>query len=284
MILTAVPILHNFKWGQISVFITVCILGSWYFYENGRKIPAALLLALAVAIKYYAAFFLIYFIFKKEWKLNLTFAIATLCFLLLIPVLLLGVETNVRFFQIVGEQVNQARSTWMLEDINSQYFPNVVKKWSQLLTITPPARILWQGVGYTVVGINLLLIVKLIWQKTADESQQVFSLLFLSLAFLVETSWPHYFVYLPFCQLVALQSIQAKTNQSKLPGFILVHFLLLLSIFLSNIFYFNLFPQWQTYSTYSLLFLSNLLILPIFYRHFISPLSHQPTVVTHTMS
>lgn len=275
LVLTAVPVLHNFKWGQISVFMTVCILGTWYFYENGRKLPAALLLAFAIAIKYYAGFFLIYFVLKKEWKWLITVGVATVCFLILIPILLLGVETNVRFFQIVSEQISQARSTWMLDDINSQYFPSVGKKWAQLLAVAPLPRPLWQWVGYGIVGLNLLLLVKVVWQKTRHEGQIAFALLFLSFAFLIETSWPHYFTYLPFCHLVALQGISWEAHLFKSPAFLTAFSLLLLSLFGASIFCFNLFPEWQVYSTYSVLFLSNLFVLPILYYLYALPLPDQ---------
>lgn len=252
VLITAVPVLHNLKWGQVSILITVCILGTLYFYQNGRKLPAALLLAFAFSIKYYAGIFLIYFALKREWRFLVVFAVVVGLSWGVLPLLLLGLENNLHFYQVIAERIEHARTTWMLEDINAQYFPSVATRWFEAFSAVPPARAVLQWLGYAVVGVNLWVLVKVGRQKTADELPLAFVLLFLSLPFLVETSWPHYFVYLPFCQLLVWKT----TNKQPF-----VQATLLISIFLGSIFCFNLFPKWTVYSTYGLLWWANALVL-----------------------
>ena len=68
LFLTSFPILHNFKWGQVSVLLVLLVVASLVAYERKHVVPSALLLALAVSIKYFPIIFVVYFIIHRDWK------------------------------------------------------------------------------------------------------------------------------------------------------------------------------------------------------------------------
>ncbi|MBK8822745.1 MAG: hypothetical protein IPN58_09105 [Anaerolineales bacterium] len=107
----------------------------------------------------------------------------------------------------------------------------------------------------------------IIWKIQKKEVQDALILstgiLFLSLPFIIQTSWSHYFVYLPFFQTVILvQSLKNfKGNKEFTPALALT----ILSCAASSVFAFNLFPDWSEYNDAGMLFTSNLLLLFAFY-------------------
>ena len=255
LLLLAVPVLHNFKWGQISTFVTASVLATQYFYSKEHKLLAAIPLALATAAKFYPGLFLIYFLFKKEWRFSLFYLIVVAVFVILVPLMVLGLDNNLHFYQIVNERIAHARSSWVLTDINSQYLANVAGR----LTSNQDNRAVWQIIGYGLTTLGLVQIYQITRMPGPTGILWAFSLLFLLTPFFVETSWPHYFVYLPFCQILVF--LQLEKEPKKSPAWFIVALLLALSMLLMSLFFFNLMPSWKTYSRYGILFWANLLVL-----------------------
>jgi hypothetical protein len=84
--------------------------------------------------------------------------------------------------------------------------------------------------------------------------------IFLAIPFVIETSWPHYFVYLPLCQAAVFCYYASYFRSSNLRAKALIT-LPVSSMLLSSIFLFNLFPNWEIYNSYGVLFIANLLLL-----------------------
>ena len=87
--------------------------------------------------------------------------------------------------------------------------------------------------------------------------------LFLSLPFVVQTSWPHYFVYLPFCQTALWLGSGATQISAGLRR--LLRIPLLFSIALANIYFFNLLPSWRLYNGLGMLFFADASLLVALY-------------------
>ncbi len=261
------PVLHNFKWGQISVFMTLCVLGTLYLYRNDRKFLAAFLLALGVAVKYYIGIFAIYFILRKDLRFVATFLVWTLVFLVLIPFLVMGVDGAITFNRLVIQNIANIRRTWVLEDSNSQYFASVI---SRLVHVGggPIDRTVLRTVGYLIFGMNILALYGLTRIRPEDEIYWAFALLFVSLPFIIETSWPHYFVYLPFCQVFA--DFGLERDKSVAPKLLKRVLLLLPSMVLASSVFFNLVGNWQSYGYYGFLFIANALLLLLIYVQTVS--------------
>jgi len=257
LFLTSFPLLHNFKWGQISVLMTLCILASMWLYQQDRPLLSALILAFAVSIKYYPIIFLAYPLFKRDFRFLSAFGISALIFYAVIPSLVLGPQAWVGFERAVSQLITDAKFTG---DVNSQYLGHVILR-SLPFDDAPfkqkVASMLLQSAG----GLVFLANIGLIWlaQKKQVKDALVIStgLMFLSLPFIIQTSWSHYFVYLPFVQITLIHFFGKESKPAL--GFLVA------SCAASSILVFNLFPGWSAYNNAGMLFISNLLLLIAIY-------------------
>ena len=256
----SMPLLHNLKWGQVSALVTGCAFAALFLYRRGHTTAAAVVLGFGVAVKYYVAVVAFYFLLRRDWRFLLVLAAAVALFWLVIPTAVLGPEGNWQFYVTVRERVAHAMTTWMPEDINAQYLPSVVGRWLG----TADGRGVWRWLGYGLFALNLLAVARLVIRGAPRAAEWAFALLFLGLPLAVETSWPHYFVYLPFAQmLVWLETEFLRRNSVsslKFTGWLALA-LLLLSIVLASMPFFQLVGRWQDYSQYGVLFIANLSLL-----------------------
>lgn len=267
LFVTCLPLLHNMKWGQVSVLITLLILVSLLLYESDHKFSSALLLALAIAIKYYPAVFLAYFLLRRDGRYLLTCLAACGVFLLAIPMLLMGVDQTLEFYRLVSEASARAARSWMEQDRNSQYFLYIIRRLSRVemrLSVETGIRFL----GYLISAINVGLLglaLRLSWRR---RPYWAWALLSSTLPFWLVTSWPHYFVYLPLAQIFALHLIVERVQ----PNWVRLGRLVLwgLAAILSNSITFNLIGSWQFTSSRGFLFFANLLLMLVFYSFFVS--------------
>lgn len=64
-------LLDNSSHVQINLYMLVLAFGSVYLYYKGRLLPAALLLGFSIAIKVFTVFILLYFLYKRAWRVGL---------------------------------------------------------------------------------------------------------------------------------------------------------------------------------------------------------------------
>lgn len=258
LLTSSFPILHNFKWGQVSLLITACIILAFVAQKEDKKILAGMLLALATSIKLYPAYFILYFILKRDIRTVASFTFFTLIFYFFLPASMIGFEDWLNFEKATLEEING--TGWITRDVNSQYITHVGARWFEILFDHPAHKgileILTRS-GYLMAGSCIGMV--WLFQKSDAIEERIFSLitLFLVIPFILKTSWPHYFVYLPFCQLALLYYFLSNPNQfvkwlSVFP---------ILSMGLSNIIVFNFFTDWYVYNQYGILFIANLLLL-----------------------
>jgi hypothetical protein len=79
------------------------------------------------------------------------------------------------------------------------------------------------------------------------------------LPFVVQTSWPHYFVYLPFYQMALWLGRGAR--QVSVWSRRLLRIPLMFSIALANIYFVNLLPSWRLYNGLGMLFFADASLL-----------------------
>ena len=262
---TSFPVLHSIKWGQMSVPLTVCTIVAFVLYNKNNRVIAGVLLAFAAAIKFYPALFIIYFILKRDVCTCLVFVFAAFIFYFAFPATLLGVAAWLDFEKAASAGFRSAE--WLSNDVNSQYFAHVGLRWitnifernagdtlAQVLTIA----------GYVVAASCIAMV----WFLQQRESCEKFGLsmvaIFLSIPFIIKTSWPHYFAYLPLCQVAVFSYFISRFRVSDLREKAL-NALPVLSMLCSSIFLFNIFPDWRMYNSYGMLFISNFLLLIALY-------------------
>jgi alpha-1,2-mannosyltransferase len=262
---TSFPLLHNTKWGQVSVPLAVCVLAAFHAYAGKKRILAGVILAVAAAIKYYPAAFLVYFILKRDFRVCVSFALALIALYVLLPAAVLGPRQWMAFEKAKAAGMSDA--DWIPDCVNSQYIAHVAERWSQLTfqkSVGRPGAQALTLIGYAIFLCNIALLWLMQRRNLRDEYTLSLVLLFLSLPFVIKTSWPHYFSYLPFCQVAVfahLASARCPPNSWRKALILLP----LSSIACSSVFVFNVFPNWEVYSVCGMLFISNLLLLVCVY-------------------
>ena len=63
------PLRENFVEGQLNVPVTAGIVACWYWWRTGRPVLAGVALAAAVALKPLAGLFVLYALWRREWRL-----------------------------------------------------------------------------------------------------------------------------------------------------------------------------------------------------------------------
>jgi alpha-1,2-mannosyltransferase len=265
LFVTSFPILHNFKWGQVSVLLVLLVVGSLVAYERKHVVPSALLLALAVSIKYFPVIFIIYFIIHRDWKFVLTFVLGSVAFLFIIPAIVIGPSETLEFLRRLVVESGEAQRA--AGGPNSQSLKNVL---ARLLPVSGGAvessRIAFAAVAYFLLQANLVLVF-LLRKITRHEGLTIcFMLLFLSTPLFVGTSWPHYLVYLPFCQVLAFEMLRQTYEPSRVRRRIMAG-LLVVSVVLASVMMFDLVGSWERYNGAGMLLWSDIALLAFLYLH-----------------
>ncbi|MEI6667396.1 MAG: glycosyltransferase family 87 protein [Acidobacteriota bacterium] len=260
LVATSVPVLHNFKWGQVSVLVTLTVLASLHAHGARRNTAAGVWLALGVVIKYYAAWFLIYYILRRQWRVVAVCAAAAVGMLVVVPSIILGPTVTYQFHREAYDNLSAAQAL-IAQDWNSQFFPHVVLR--LLHVVDAPRAVL----ALSVVGWAIALgTVGVVWilrrRETPDSVALSAAALFLALPFLLSTSWAHYLVYLPFCQAVAWSGLARSTAVRARHELLAC---VALSGILSSVIALNVWQEWSLYASSSLLFYANVLVmLPVY--------------------
>jgi len=229
---------------------------------------AAALFAFAVSFKFFPIIFLMPFIFRRDTRFLLFVIIACGIFLFLIPYILLGVGDTLSFYSgLLGAYHN---FDWVITNYNSQYFPHVVLRLAESTGYDARADLpLLRWIAFGIAAINMGLVYLVQRTRLPHANLWSFHILFLSIPFVLMTSWPVDQVYLPFAQtLLAWQLLGGKgvvQEKQSLPMRAVAMLLLLTSTIVSNIVFFNHIGGRFGYGYYGFIFWADLLLLVISY-------------------
>jgi len=283
--LTSYPLLLNQLGGQVSVFMVVALLGLLWFTERGHHAGGAGLLAFAVSFKFYPTIFLAPFAARRDARF-LLFAIAACgALLVVVPGALLGVGDTLSFYGVLFDSFRD--SDWVTTNPHSQFFPHFVLRLSGAMGHDAQdhhSLLYWIAYGVAAANMGLIFLVQRARLRHADLWS--FQLVFLTIPFVLKTSWPHDFVFLSFTQALLVwrllegekaapgsDTAGKRSHSSAYPrARAAVTFLLLLpSIVFSNIVFFILFGDFSRYGFYGFLFWANLLLLMALYVQLLPP-------------
>ena len=281
LVLSSFPMLHNFKFGQVPLFMTVALLGMLIFYERGWLAGAAVLFAFAVSFKWYPLIFLLLFAARRDIRFLLRAAGAGALLLIVVPVVFLGFEQTYRFYDAL--RLAYGGFDWVLGSYNSQYFPNVIVRLAWTLEGHPLSRISWvplphlpwlRAIAWAVTIANMVLVYRVQHVGIALANRWSAVVLFLTVPFVLGTSWPVDLVPMPFAQAFLVWAIlnekeafppgdSESERRTRLPTVRLAvsGLLVLSSIVLSNIVLFNYIGNYTTYGTLGLVFWADVLLL-----------------------
>ena len=288
LVLSSFPLLLNFVGGSVSVFIIVGILGALVLKERSHS-AAAGLLTFAVSFKFYPVIFLAPFAVRREMRFLLFAVIACVVILFVFPGLLLGCGDTVRFYGALFDSFRE--SGWIVANPHSQYFPHLVIRLADAAghdahAYLPLLR--WIAFGVAAANMGLIFLVQRARLRLADLWS--FQIVFLTIPFVLKTSWPHDFVFLSFTQALltwrllggekaaagadtAGKGSDANRWRERAPRAhtSMMLFLLLVSIVFTNTFFFNLLDDFFNYGFYGFLFWADLLLLIVLYIELLPP-------------
>jgi len=192
----SIPILQNLVWGQVSLALAVAGLFAFVFLGR-RPLLAGVTLGLASAAKVYPLVWLAWPAVRLSFRAVGAATVTVVATAGLLPILVLGRAGTVEFYRTVGAHLSHSLSTWIPTNNGPQYLPAVIGR----LTGAP------QGVGLVALSWILAaalaaLLVRIRSDESADRDLRAFAVVGGLFAFVVRTSWLHYFVHLPIAWLV----------------------------------------------------------------------------------
>lgn len=279
--LSSFPLLHNFKWGQVGVLYTISILGMLLFLERNQFAFAAALLAFAASFKFFPLIFILPFIFRRNFRFLLSAVIACGAYLIVIPCLLLGFDGALNFYSALLDSYRHFG--WVMTSYNSQFFPHVMFRLAKAagvdhamfqLAISADFNLdtcfqILRGIAYSIAALNAGFVFLIQRSRLPNANLWSIHILFLSIPFLLPTSWPVDLAYLPFGQALLawkiLEGDQALSWTHPLPSRKAASLLLLISIVISNIVFFNLVGDRIAYGSVGSIFWADMLLLVVSY-------------------
>lgn len=252
---SAFPMLHNFKWGQVSVLITLCVLGALALWQRGRPVAAGLLLAFATSIKLYPAWFALALLARRDWRALASFAAFCVLFLGVVPALALGPSATLRFYQDGGTLLRLGLDL-QVNDVNAQSLQGLLTRFCYSVNSPWPTTLsLFEPIRWSVLAISLP--AAWLWLRRREGGEvPAFLVLFATLPFVTPTSWPHYFVYLPAAFVYLLHARPRRGARR-----FLVVALVAVAAVVSNGVFWQVWNDRTSYSYVGFLFWANLLTL-----------------------
>src|SRR5262249_12784241 len=98
--------------GQLGFVILLLVVGSWSTTKNERPVWAGLFLGMAIAIKLFPSFLLLYYCVERRWKTVIVGVVAFI-FISLVTLLFFGFETYLIYFNTVLPTVEKFRGHWI---------------------------------------------------------------------------------------------------------------------------------------------------------------------------
>ncbi len=182
------PFIESFYHGQANLLILILLASSFWFYAKQKPCVAGTLLGLSIMIKILPIAFLIYWGWKRQWKLMAS-AFLTVLVLLLLSVGIVGIEPHLKFLQDTQIYLHYTQTHWMhqgnislysflMETQHQGYLPHVLPIYSISLLIT--------------LGIGLLLAFKVPRQILGERATLVEYSLGITSLFLATTYAEHH--------------------------------------------------------------------------------------------
>lgn len=234
LFLTSLPVLHTFIWGQASALAAMLVLGTFLAYDRGRTRTAAGLLAAAIAMKLYPAAFAPYFLAKRDRRALVACVVYTVLLIAIVPAVVMRPRDALSFnVDLVRAIAHYART------VAGSPYPNYIAT-AFGASSGSWAFAVWQVIGVCVWISSAFIALKLIRARVPAEPYWIATFAFLSLPFIVTTTWEHYFAFLPFVQSFLLV-ILAGGSFARPVKMALAAALLVPSIVPSNLFPFRTF-------------------------------------------
>jgi hypothetical protein len=231
--------------GQISMVMLACFTGAWFAYKHDRPFITGGLLALATWLKIYPIFLILYFMWKRDWKVTASAFIVGIGLLGLQIIISDTTTITTYFFKILPGLANNGQMTGLFK--NSSILGFTYKLFTETDAIIPLihspllASMSRWILTASVIGGSLLLISRPTQPKQGDTDKARFDLeyglvVLVSLLF-ASTLWVSGMPPLILCyQLLLKQKLHRQTRRLVWASFSIVsfYFLYLLAFQVGN--------------------------------------------------
>jgi hypothetical protein len=267
---TSIPVLHNLKWGQVSLPILAAVGGAFVLRSRGAKNLPAALLGIAAGIKGYPIVFLAWFVARRDLRFFVRAAVASLITLVVLPAVVMG-PAHALFFQRVSTGAVMGAADGVLRDFNSQYAPAVLARyhggWDAAAVDVRAMGELGAFAALVVVAALVVLVAASSAPRIAERRELLaFVLIACTVPFWLRTSWSHYFVHLPLAQILVTAMLADREHDRDSPRarartVLVLALLIAPSVFLSNVLGLFVTEGWWYYANAGSLFFANALVL-----------------------
>ena len=199
--LTFQPMLSNLMHGQVTGLILLCFCVSYWLLHRERPFAAGLALGLIVPFKFYPVLFVLYFVWRRQWRV-VAGALITSLVVMAVSLMTVGWDGNLNYFGIVLNELQQGG----MPSFNNESISGFL-----LHTFTHDNVSTWQDISVPFwlvalrVGLILLLVAAAAWAmrrppqaisdstlaRDLDLSLVVFVTLLIS-----PITWYHYYMWL----------------------------------------------------------------------------------------
>ncbi len=199
--LTFQPVFSNLMHGQVTGLIFLCFCLSLWLLHRRRNFWAGLALGLIVPFKFYPALFVLYFLWRREWRVVAGAAITSAA-MLVVSLFTVGWQGNLNYFEIVVNELEQGG----MAAFNNQSILGFL-----LHTFTRGDISAWQNEAVPLwlvllrLGLVLLLVLAVVWamrRPPKATSQPVLArdtdLALVTFVMLLASpiTWYHYYMWL----------------------------------------------------------------------------------------
>jgi hypothetical protein len=252
----------------VSIFTTVALLAMLVLLQRDSNLTAAALFAFALSFKFFPLIFIVPFILRRDVRFVAFVSAVCGALLFVVPGILLGVGNTLTFYS--GLLDSYRHFDWVIANYNSQHFPHVILRLVEATGYNALVYLpLLRWISYGIAAANLGLIFLIQRSRLPHADLWIFHILFLSIPFLLKTSWPVDLVYMPFAQSLLvwklLEGDKTLSWKRPLPARKVASLLLLASIVISNIIFFNLIGDRVAYGSVGFIFWADLLLLVVSY-------------------
>ena len=271
LVVTSVPVLHDLKWGQVSLPILVAAGGAILLRERGRLWPAAALIGVCAGIKGYPLVLLAWFLVKGDFRFVWRATLACFFTLVILPASVLGPE-HALLFQTVSSNAVLGASDGVLRDFNSQYGPVVIARaiyglgaWDRV-DFRQEYMSLLACFACIVAIVALAIVAARSTSPTLAKRRDWIGLVlvFSSVPFWLKTSWTHYFVHLPLAHTMLTGILLERHAPFRATRGLALVLFVAPSVFLASLFGLASYANregWLFYASDGSLFFANLFVL-----------------------
>lgn len=262
LVVTSVPVLHDFKWGQVSVLIVAAAGTAFVLRARARHNGAAALLGIAAAIKGYPIVFAGWFLLRRDLRFAARVGVACGFTLVALPAIVMG-PAHALFFQKVATNSVLGAADGVLYDFNSQFAPAVLARhhggWGVAARSITRAGELGSFAALAAIAVLLVLLARTKAPRITERRDLwAFVLLASTVPFWLKTSWTHYFVHLPLAQVLLASTLVERRRPRDLAVLLV---LVAPSVFLSNVVGLPPAEGWLPYAESGSPFFANALVL-----------------------